>query len=126
MYNYVVTDFVVGCIKRVWFFSHRMSMYLMPWMWIFFDRLYGINIENIYFLIIMSWLLNNNRCLITQLEYFLFKETFMGSGEIFNVPFRHRFILYFNFAMLILSRIIGKIDSRWRVISSRQLKKFNK
>ena len=78
MYNYVVTDFVVGCIKRVWFFSHRMSMYLMPWMWIFFDRLCGTNIENIYFIIIISWLLNNNRCLVTQLEYFLFKETFMG------------------------------------------------
>ena len=115
MYNYVVS-----CVKFCWFLSHRISMYFMPWMWLFFDRLCGINIEIFYFIIIMSWLLNNNRCLITQLEYFLFKETFMGSGEIFNVPFRHRFILYFNFAMLILSRIIDKIDSRWRLISSRQ------
>lgn len=100
-------NFIANCVKYCWFFCHRMSMYLMPWMWIFFDRLCGINIENIYFIIIMSWLLNSNRCLVTQLEYFLFGETFMGSGEIFNVPFRHRFVLYGNFVMSILSRILG-------------------
>jgi len=103
----MMTDFVVCRIKYFWFFYHRMSMYLMPWMWIFFDRLCGVNIENIYFFIIISWLLNNNRCLINQLEYYLFGETFMGRGEIFNVPFRHRLVLYFNFVMSILSRILG-------------------
>ena len=102
-----MTDFVVCRIKYFWFFCHMWGMYFMPWMWIFLDRLCGINIENIYFIIIMSWLLNNNRCLITQLEYYLFGETFMGHGEIFNVPFLHRFVLYFNFAMSILSRILG-------------------
>lgn len=102
-----ILNFFVSCVKRVWFFSHRMSMYLVPWMWIFFDRLCGIHIENIYFIIIISWLLNSNRCLVTQLEYFLFGETFMGSGEIFNVPFLHRFVLYFNFVMLILIKILN-------------------
>ena len=101
-------NFFTSCVKRVWFFSHRMSMYLMPWMWIIFDRLCGVNIENIYFIIIMSWLLNNNRCLVTQLEYYLFGETFMGSGEIFNVPFRHRCVLYGNSVILILTRILSK------------------
>ena len=48
------------------------------------------------------------RCLITQLEYYLFGETFIGHGEIFNVPFRHRFVLYFNFAMSILVKNIRK------------------
>ena len=101
-----MTDFVVRYIKHIWFFCHRVAIYVVPWAWIFLDGFWGIDIGSIYFIIVMSWLLNNNRCLITQLEYYLFGETFMGRGEIFNVPFLHRAILYGNSALLILFRLL--------------------
>ena len=28
--------------------------------------------------VILSWYFNNNKCIITQLEYYIFKETFLG------------------------------------------------
>ena len=50
----------------------------------------------------ISWKLNNNKCLITQIEYYLFGETFMGRGKQFHVPFIHRSILYLNMLLGII------------------------
>ena len=47
--------------------------------------------------VILSWCLNKNRCIISQMEYWLFGRTFLGNGEKFYVPWRHRCILYANF-----------------------------
>ena len=47
--------------------------------------------------VICSWYLNQNRCLISQLEHWLFGRTFFGDGEKFYVPRRHRYLLYANF-----------------------------
>ena len=62
-----------------------------PFLWIFFPEIIWF-----YFLIILSWKINNNKCLITQLEYYLFEETFLGKKNKFIVPIHHRFILYIN------------------------------
>ena len=59
------------------------------------------NMYLLYFVIILSWKLNNNKCLITQVEYYLFNETFLGKGKKFKVPVLHRYILYINFILSI-------------------------
>ncbi len=83
---------ILSFIKHIWFFSHKFYMYFSPFFWVFSDY-YLI----LYFFIILSWALNDNQCLITQLEYYIFNETFLGKEKKFYVPFHNRFILYFNF-----------------------------
>ena len=84
-------------IKNFWFFLHKFYMYILPFLWIFHPYFLIA-----YFFIILSWKLNNNRCIISQLEYYLFHETFLGNKKKFNVPPYHRFILYFNFTVGLL------------------------
>ena len=50
----------------------------------------------------LSWKLNNNQCLLTQIEYKLFNSTLIGNGKKFRVPIKHRYILYINFLLGIL------------------------
>ena len=77
--------------KNLWFKLHTIGMYFLPFLWIFFPEIIWF-----YLLIILSWKINNNKCLITQLEYYLFEETFLGKKNKFVVPIHHRFILYIN------------------------------
>jgi hypothetical protein len=81
--------------KLILFTLHKIGIYTIPFMWLYIPNMYLL-----YFIIILSWKLNNNRCLITQVEYYLFNETFLGKGKKFKVPVLHRYILYGN---LILS-----------------------
>lgn len=52
---------------------------------------------------IFSWFINDNQCLLSQIEYFLYKDTLINfyyrdnKNRRFNVPFIKRFILYFIF-----------------------------
>ncbi len=39
-----------------------------------------------------SWYFNDNRCLITQTEHYLFGETITGEDPKFRVPYEHRMI----------------------------------
>ena len=79
-------------IKNIWFVSHKTGMYVTPYLWILYP-----NIKWLYLVIILSWKLNNNRCLISQLEHYIFNETFQGKGKKYFVPKLHRYILYVNF-----------------------------
>ena len=45
----------------------------------------------------MSWELNHNKCIISEIEYHIFSETFMGRGRKYYVPQMHRLILHLNF-----------------------------
>lgn len=81
-------------LKKVIFLFHKIGMYIIPFLWIF-----SIYILPLHFVTILSWQINKKRCIISQLEYYFFKETFMGSGRKYFVPRRHRFILYFNFLL---------------------------
>ena len=60
-------------------------------MWIFSNYFLFL-----YLFIILSWKLNNNKCFVSQIEYHLFGETFMGKGKKYFVPRKHRYILYTN------------------------------
>ena len=55
----------------------------------------------IHILVSVSWYLNNNKCIISQLEYKLFGNTFLGNGPKFIVPFHLRFCLYFEFVIFL-------------------------
>jgi len=79
-------------IKRMIFLFHKIGMYLIPFLWICTKYILPLHL-----IVILSWYFNNNKCLITQIEYYYFNETFLGKGKKFNVPIYHRLILYFNF-----------------------------
>ena len=87
-------------IKNIWFKSHQVGMYITPYIWLIYP-----NIIWLYLIIILSWYLNNNKCIITQIEYRLFGETFLGKRKNFFVPFHHRIILYLNFLIAFCQRM---------------------
>ena len=84
-------------IKTLWFFIHKSGMYIIPYLWIISKNFLYSNL-----IIISSWILNNNKCLLTQIEYYIFRETFMGMGKQFHVPLLHRCVLYVNFIIGII------------------------
>ena len=79
-------------IKKVVFLLHRIGMYITPFLWIVTKYILPF-----YLMVILSWYFNNNKCLITQIEYYYFNETFLGKGKKFYVPKIHRLILHLNF-----------------------------
>ena len=81
-------------LKKIWFTCHKIGIYITPYLWI-----YNMNFLFLYLLIIVSWKLNHNKCIISEIEYHIFGETFMGRGRKYYVPQMHRFILYFNFLL---------------------------
>ena len=87
-------------IKNLMFTSHKLGMYILPFLWIFFPNLYVF-----YIIIILSWKINSNKCIITQLEYYFFNETFLGKGKKFNVSKSHRYILYFNTVLCLFIKL---------------------
>ena len=51
----------------------------------------------IHILVSLSWYCNDNKCIVSQLEYKFFGNTFLGNGPKFVVPLRLRSYLYINF-----------------------------
>ena len=49
-------------------------------------------------IVMVSWYLNNNQCLISQIEKYLFKETFLNN-ELVHVDKVHRYEMYSLFVM---------------------------
>lgn len=78
-------------IKNIWFKSHLIGMYITPYIWLIYP-----NIIWLYLIITLSWYLNNNKCIISQVEYSLFGETFLGKEKKILVPWQHRLVLYVN------------------------------
>jgi hypothetical protein len=85
-------------IKNIWFVLHKTGMYVTPYIWVYRPNI----LLCVYLIIILSWKLNNNRCLISQFEYYIFNETFQGKGKKYFVPCLHRYILYINFLICAL------------------------
>ena len=81
-------------IKNLLFKFHYHSTIFFAFGWVLYPR-----IVYLHYLVILSWLLNKNKCLLTQLEYYFFKETFMGKEEKYSVPKHNRSILYANCAV---------------------------
>jgi hypothetical protein len=53
----------------------------------------------IHLIVMLSWLINDNKCIISQLEYYCFSRTFMGEGKKYYVPREQRYLLYTNFIL---------------------------
>lgn len=55
--------------------------------------------------VIISWLINQNRCFISQLEYTLFDSTIIGNRST-RVPLKNRLLLYTSFIGAIIYHLI--------------------
>lgn len=71
---------------------HYFGMIIIPFSWIFSKY-----ILLLHFIILTSWKINDNKCIISQIEYYYTGRTFMGKGKKYFVPKIHRYILYGNF-----------------------------
>ena len=50
----------------------------------------------ITFIVCISWYYNDNFCLLSQIEYHLFGQTFLGSKKVKRVTFLQRNIIYIS------------------------------
>ncbi len=89
-------------IKNIWFKIHKIGMYVIPFIWIIKPE-----IVLLYLIVILSWKFNNNKCIISEIEYFLFNETFLGKGKKYHVPEKHRNILYINTGLCIIYLLVS-------------------
>ena len=88
---------MIYIIKKIWFTLHYIGMYFIPFAWVYFPKIYWL-----YLIIILSCYFNHNKCIITEIEYYLFNETFLNKKNVYIVPKKHRYILYFNFIINLL------------------------
>ena len=91
-------------IKNLLFKFHYHSAIFFTFGWVLYPR-----IVYLHYLVILSWLLNKNKCLLAQLEYYFFKETCMGQEENYSVPKYNRYMLYTNCAVGTLYNIFNYI-----------------
>ena len=87
---------IKSILKYILFTSHILFIYLS----LFFINYWQILI--LQFLVIISWKLNNNKCLFTQLEDYLFQETIIdlflkSKNKRYVVPKYQRYFLYLSF-----------------------------
>ena len=78
-------------LKNILFSIHYYSTFFFTFGWIIYP-----NIIYIQYIVIISWYINNNKCLLSQLDYYMFNETFMGKKEKYIVPIHNRYLLYIN------------------------------
>ena len=81
-------------IPFIIFTSHKLGILFFTYGWI--STPYVLIIHP---LVIISWWLNENRCVVSQLEYMYFGRTFLGNGPKYFVPRRHRYLFYSNFIL---------------------------
>ena len=92
-------------ILNIYFKLHYIGTLVIPYLWIL-----DIKFLLLYILIILSWKLNKNICIISQLEYILTGRTFQGIGKKYYVPRKHRYILYSNFIIGLLYNCYYEIN----------------
>jgi len=85
-----------------------------------FDIYFYPQITFIQLLVILSWYINNNNCILTQLEYYFFNETLIDFynrlrgkevTHIFHVPIYHRYTIYCFFLIRLIYRIGNLVPS---------------
>jgi hypothetical protein len=83
---------MINFFSKIFFRLHFIGIYIVRFGWIIYPK-----ILYLHPIIFLAWYLNNNKCIITQIEYKLFNSTFLGNGNKFNVPKFDRYLLYFCF-----------------------------
>lgn len=79
-------------LSNIAFSSHMFGIIFVNSAWV-----YNYKLLFLHLIVALSWYLNNNKCIISQIEYKLFNKTFIGDGEKIYVPRIHRYLLYLNF-----------------------------
>ena len=90
----------MNVFKKIFFMCHILGIIITTSGWLLYSEILFLHP-----IVILSWYFNNNKCLITQLEYYIFKETFLGKGPKFHVPLVCRLLLYANFIIGTLIKI---------------------
>lgn len=85
----VLSKFVFG--------SHIFGIIFVNCAWV-----YNYKFLFLHLIVVLSWYLNNNKCIISQIENKLFNKTFMSlfskvGNKKTNVPMWSRYLLYLNF-----------------------------
>ena len=81
-------------IKYLFFSLHIICILLTNILWIFYSKILFLQL-----LVIISWYIFKNKCIITYYEYYFFKETIMGKNKKFHVPWYGRYSLYLEFIL---------------------------
>lgn len=76
-------------IKKLWFVLHHILRYGTLYGWVV-----SKNVLVLQYIVMLSWYFNKNKCLVSQLEKYLFGETFMGTQSSIVNKY-HRNELYF-------------------------------
>ena len=78
-------------IKKIVFIFHNYSRYYILYGWVIHK-----NVLKLQMAVMLSWYLNNNKCLFSQLEKYFFGETFLENNSVYVDRF-HREELYSSF-----------------------------
>ena len=85
--------------KIPFFLFHILYIFITIFLPTFYSKLIFLQIFTI-----LSWIINKNQCLLTQIEYYLYKKTLIeyvldkkNIKNKFNVPKIQRYILYIVF-----------------------------
>ena len=87
-------------LKNFLFNLHYYSALICTYGWVLHP--YIVYIQSI---VLISWILNNNKCILSQFEYYFFYETFRGVGQRFKVSDYMRYTLYINNLLAILYKL---------------------
>jgi len=77
----------MNCNKNIFFTFHYCYILSSIFGWILHPYFLSLSV-----ITMSSWYFNDNRCLITQTEHYLFGETITGEDPKFRVPYEHRMI----------------------------------
>ena len=79
-------------MKSLFFTAHR-AFFVVAYLGVLFSAWMLI----VHPIVAASWLANDNKCLICELEHYLFGSTVLGEGKAFVVPSRNRSLLFVSF-----------------------------
>jgi len=93
-------------IKKSVFTIHNYSRYYILYGWAIHR-----NVLKLQLLVMLSWYLNNNKCLICQIEKYFFGETLLENNSVYVDRF-HREELYSSFIIGFLARWFIKVSRK--------------
>jgi hypothetical protein len=88
-------------LKKIVFTIHIIGIFITLFGWIYIPH-----ITFIQPIVFLSWYFNNNKCIISQVEYYLFKSTFIGNRQKYYVPTIQRYLLYTMFILSLFYNFI--------------------
>jgi hypothetical protein len=94
--------------KNIFFISHILFIILSFIAVFFYWQILIVN-----FITILSWYFNNNVCLLTQIEKYLFNQTiidvFIKNTNRYVIPFKKRLLLYIFFLFGFIYHFLGEL-----------------